>query len=235
MKRLPLLALASVLCVGAHAQVTIYNGLNAANVNYGFGSWDGGSGDFSGSNFGDEQGQVITNTVGATTVTSVEGYFLGYDAASSATGMLVQVYNFSGGTVGSLVGQQVVTSPTETDTPGGFVQYGGAYTEYDITASVNISGLVAGNQYLVALQGQGPNWGFIGANTGDGNSNVYSRNNSANGYSGDFGTDWAGIDTYGYPQGDLDLAVTGTAAPEPATYAFLALGVLGVIRRRRRA
>src|ERR1700722_13993925 len=115
MNKLIFLALASALCVGANAQVTIYNGLNTSNVNYGFGSWDGGSGDFSGSNYGDEQGQVVTNTVGATSITSVEGYYLGSDSSSAAPGMLVQVFNFSGGVVGSLVGQQVVTNQAETD------------------------------------------------------------------------------------------------------------------------
>lgn len=235
MRKVFCVSIAAVLSSIAGAQLVIYNGLNPTRTGAGYLSLDGGI-NFEGQNVGSETGELITDSVGATNIISVEGQFVLDPEGSTATGdtaVLVQVYNFSNGAAGSLLGSQLVTHPRETDINDLFTPFGSGFTEADIVADVKIFGLIPGSQYIVSMQQQTPNADFLGAVTLNGDTNIYGRDYSSFGYSGLYGfTNW-GIVTQddGDPEGDLDMRIEGT--PEPATFTLVGLGALMLIRRRR--
>ena len=233
MKNISLIS-ATLFAVGfsalASAQVNLYNDLTATATN-GYGSGDGGQNDFGGVGYGDQTGQVFTDT-GASSISQVEAEYLGFDASSSATGLLIQVFNFSGGSVGTMVGQQTITNFSENDTAAGGNFSG--YENFDITAATNISGIVSGNQYLLTMQVQGPNWAFL-ENDGSGTPGTYVRNYSSFGNSGGFGASWAELSTLGYTSGNSLMSITGAqAVPSPAGILALGLGIGALIIRKRR-
>jgi len=223
------MALASLAVSSAFA-VDYYNDLGDTNPQVGYGDWDGGVNQLGG-NYGLQTGQVFT--AGGNNVSAVEGYFIGFTNTPNFTGALVQIFNFSGGVVGSMVGQQQVS--------GSAVSLGGdpvftGYYRIDVTANVNITGLSSGQQYLAVLQGQGADWHYLLANL-DGNADSYGRDYSSFGYQGGYGTTtWTDQNTLnGYGEGDTLMRISG-AVPEPASIAALGIGALGLfIRRRRRA
>jgi len=231
LKRTALLVVALMGVVSAHAQVDLYNDLSDTTYTQGNGDWDGGVNQL-GSNAGLQCGQVFTSTINGS-VTSVEGMYVGFTATPTYNGALVQIFNFSGGTVGSLVGQAQVSGNLAV--PGADPVFT-SYYRYDLTANVNIAGLVSGNQYFATLQGQGPDWAYLLRN-GDGNLTTFGRDYSSFGYAGGYGTTtWTEMAALnlGYSSGDSLMRIAGTPVPEPASMAALGLGVAALIRRRRR-
>ncbi len=112
------------------------------------------------------------------------------------------------------------------------------YTDYDIAASTNISGLVSGNKYLVVEQLQSGHIGYLGVSY-TGKADTYVNDESNFGYQGIYGlSTWT--ESSSYYQGsvqpsDAVMKITGAAStPEPASMAVLGLGALALLRRRRR-
>jgi hypothetical protein len=223
------------MVAAANAQVTVYNNLSGS-LDDGYFNWDGGSTDEGGASYGSQTGQVFTDSSGVTSLTSIESIYVGFEASSQATNMLVQLFNFSGGVVGSMVGQQTVSPVSEVDSAINSGNLGGrGLTSFDITANMNISGLVSGQQYLVVMQGQGANVGYQGVTYNAADTNDYVRDFSSFGNPGVFGiTTWTEAGSDALTSGDTLMKVTGSAAPEPASICALGLGVLAVIRRRRK-
>lgn len=230
MKRFAILALATAL--GAQAfGVTLYDNLNQAYNDAG-GCWDGGINNL-GDNEGLQIGQRVTGVAGGEVLTRVSGLFLELSDSVNATGGLVQVFNLSGNSVGSLVGEQTVTVDDTVLGPDTVLNFD--LFMHQIDAYCNIPGLSAGADYLVVLQGQGPDWGYLGLDD-NGNQNTFLRDYSSFGYPGGYGfTDWREQSEAGFASGDASLLIEGSPVPEPTTLAALGLGALAMLRGRRKA
>lgn len=234
MKYISIIA-ATLVAIGltgvAHAQVVLYNNLGATDAT-GHPSSDGGSHDLP-QNYGVQAGQLFTDTT-ASSISQVEAYFKtdNGEATSNATGLLIQVFNFSGTGVGTMVGQQTLTSYSEKDTGTG------SNIQYDITASTNISGLTNGNQYLLTMQVQSPDWMYL-ENDSSGTPGTYVRNYSSFGYSGSSGysSSWTELSqtTYKYTSGNSLMEITGNQpVPEPGTIALaFGIGLVSLLKIRR--
>lgn len=204
--------------------VVLYDQLSEHVANIGFYSWDGGGARL-GHNIGARAGQRVRAVDGGTTITDVTARFDTWHDATGVTGALVQVYELSGDTVGSLVGQSQ-SSVSITRHGAGF----GGVPEYsdDIQASISIPGLVAGNDYLVFLQPQSPD--DIGAIIADFSSShdVFFGDYSSLGYGGYYGGP-----TFTYAPNEFAYRIEAVPEPTPIAIAgaFLCLAVL----RRARA
>jgi hypothetical protein len=233
LKKISLIVAAIGMVAGANAQGVIYNGLGG-HTDDGYISLDGGAG-VVGANYGSQIGQVVTDSNGSTSVTQLESYFVGaYTATSESTAMFAEVFNYSGGNVGSLVSSQTSTSFTETD--GTFTSSNlNGYYKFDITANFSgLTGLSNGHQYLVVLQAQSPSFFWEGVSYGN-NADVWVRDYSNFGYPGLWGTTtWTTAGNIGLNNADQLMKVTGGGStPEPASICALGLGIAAVIRRRR--
>jgi MYXO-CTERM domain-containing protein len=231
LKRTTLICLSLVACASAFGQVQLYNNLNT-NFDNGWWDNDGGIND-EGTNFGGQIGQVITDLAAGDTISNIESYYVGFESSSAASGMFVEVFNFSGGVVGSLVGSENVGVASENDS----VIASGALAGldmYDIDANVDIGGLIAGQQYLVTMQAISGNAVYQGINNGN-NPDTYYRDFSQFGYAGIYGAaDWTELSTINGVPADATMAIQATTAtPEPISLGVLGFGALALLRRRR--
>lgn len=220
MKLLTTALLLSALAATAPA-VEIYNKLNQDFAG-GFPCWDR-------ENFmGHEFGQRITATDQASKITSVTARFESLTSTLPVQSVLVQVFNMNGSTIGSLVGE-AVDSGSET--------YQGHNSRwdtdvFDIRADVSISGLLSGNDYLVAIQPYGPQIGYLTLALSD-NDDVFWRNHTTYGFESE-DQQWRSSSDHLWWNADLNMLVEGEPVPEPASLAILA-GGLGILIRRRKA
>jgi MYXO-CTERM domain-containing protein len=231
LKRTALICLSLAVCAGAFGQVQIYNNINGSLDNAIL-DVDGGSNEYV-NNLGCQLGQVITDGAGGSTITNVESYFVGYDSTSLATDLFVEVFNVSGGTVGSLVGSENVSVASENDS----VVSSGPLARldlYDLDANVNIGGLVAGQQYLVTMQPVTAA-GTFQCVSYDASPDTYIRDFSQYGYPGSYGDpDWIEIGAYTHNSAyESDAVMKIEATPEPISLGVLGFGALALLRRRR--
>jgi MYXO-CTERM domain-containing protein len=231
LKRTTLICLSLVACASAFGQVQLYNNLNT-NFDNGYLADDGGVNDY-GQNFGGQIGQVITDVAGGDTISNIESYYIGYHPTSLATDLFVEVFDFSGGVAGSLIGSENVGVASENDS----VIASGALAGldmYDIDANVNIGGLIAGQQYLVTMQAVSADAIYQGINHGS-NADTYYRDSSQFGYQGIYGTTtWTDLAGLEGSESDTTMAIQATTAtPEPISLGVLGFGALALLRRRR--
>lgn len=111
-----LIVAAMGVVAGANAQAVLYNNLAAAdsaNVNSnGLYDLDGGGDSFASQSYGSQIGQVVTDAAGVTSITSIEQYYMtestavasGMFGGTAKEGVYAEIFNFSGGVVGTLVG-----------------------------------------------------------------------------------------------------------------------------------
>jgi hypothetical protein len=210
----------------------LYNNIaDTTGISY-YGCWDGGSADAGGgTSYGLQTGQVFTSSITGT-LTSAEGIYENLSSAPALTGALVQVFNFSSGSVGSLVGEQFVSGSI---TNMGQSRHFSNFFENRVAALVSIPGLVSGQKYLAVLQPQGNNWGWLEDNN-NGNKNTFCRDYSNRGSSPSFGNSiWKESGTYsGFFSGDTVMRIQGEQlVPEPCSLVALSVGALAFLRRRR--
>ncbi|HVT11814.1 MAG TPA: PEP-CTERM sorting domain-containing protein [Fimbriimonadaceae bacterium] len=209
----------------------LYNNLGDTNAPSYYADWDGGSGDIGGgTSYGLQTGQVFSSSITGS-LTSVEGIFENASATPQLQGALVQLFNFSGGVVGTEVGEQNVAGSITDLGPS---RYFNNRFESDVRADVSIAGLVAGQEYLAVIQPHGINWGWLEDNN-DGNHHTFCRDFSLYGSQPGFGTTtWRESGTFsGFFSGDSVMRIQGTPVPEPGSLAVLVLGCIAVLRRRR--
>ncbi|MBS1718284.1 MAG: PEP-CTERM sorting domain-containing protein [Armatimonadetes bacterium] len=236
-------ALTACLAAARCSATVLFSNLHDTTATNGSLCFDGGQNAL-GYGAGVQAGQVITSSITGS-LTRVEAIFGNNIESPSATGALVQIFKMSGGAVGSLVGQQQ-TSVSIIDLGIDKYPNGGSFDKYatDVTALVNISGLVAGSKYLVTLQPQGRDVWLLKENNNR-KMDDYLRNYSSFGYSGlnyrrDF---WIPNSLLLIHQGDAQMEIQGfgvrpsgfpgnTAVPEPCT--LLGFGIAGVALVRRR-
>lgn len=222
-----ILLIAAVVVMGASANAVVFYNKLGQSYDNGNGDWDGGASDF-GANYGLELGQRV-NGGGGGTITDVTGRFLMFTNNPNNGGALVQVFKLSGNTVGAMVGQQGgVATMTSM---GNDTVFGLQLVDVKMTGlSIAVS---AGQDYLVAIQGRGGNWGYI-ARSGNGAQNTFVRDYSAFGNGGGYGTtDWTLISNVGYADGDANMLVNGVV-PEPASLLAIGAGLAALAARRRR-
>lgn len=211
----------------AHAQVVLFNNLNATGT-VGYYDTDGGQNDQLA--HGGQVGQIFTDN-GASGISKVESLYVGYSNSSLATAYLVQVFNFSAGVAGSMVGQQTVSTYNETDSLNSKINA----NQYDVSLSTNISGLTSANQYLLTMQVQGPNMTFL-ENDESGIHGTFARDFTSFGNAGAFGTTtWTDVSSLNLKAGNSLMKITGAqAVPSPQGWLALGLGICALKMRKHR-
>ena len=162
--------------------------------------------------------QSFTTDANAWTLSGVT-LALANPSATSQGSFAVGMYGDNGGTIGSLIGSLTTDNATFFTTPSG-----GSYSFQNILFTNNSLTLAANTTYWVGVSNP--------------NTDIY--------WEGLFGITKTGVGTYGATFVDnnsvgytpLNVTVTGTAVPEPSTYALMGLGALALVvayRRRRTA
>jgi hypothetical protein len=238
----------SAVCAGlaagslvANAQQDLYNNLSGSFDQI---IWDTDGGGFSqGANYGTRVGQIITDVAGTTAITDIESIYRGASSTLFPSEVYVDVFNFSAGVVGTQLGSEQtapIVSLKDYMVAGGDLSGSNAW---DVGAAVNITGLVAGHQYLVAMQINSPDGvGAWQAYALDGKPNTYLQDFSNYGYAGPYGAptwqEYGAFKSYSGLSGDSLMRVQGNTSnstPEPAMASLLMAGASLVVRRRSRA
>ena len=164
-------------------------------------------------------GQSFTTDANSWTLSGVT-LALANPSATSQGSFAVGLYGDNGGTVGSLIGLLSTTQTTFFTNP-----YGNLYSFQNILFTNDAITLAASTKYWVGISN--PETAFYA-------KQLYGV--TATGV-GTYGTGFIDTQTFS-SSSPLNVTVTGTAVPEPSTYALMGLGALALVvayRRKRTA
>ncbi len=196
----------------------IPNGYTLANGNH-----DGG-GDIFSSRFGLQVGQPFRTTAAEFIITEVEVGNVTFGVAQP-TQARVAVFPISGGAPSNTPEYSAIHAVTRnttfSDSVFGLVGVRTTVSGLNITLSAN-------TDYLMLVQTISRDWAYTARRASG--ADAWLRDGSSFGYQGGYGwTTWrSGRETFGYGEAAYRIE----AIPEPTALALLALGALGLIRRR---
>ncbi len=225
MRKIAVLAIIGTMAAAAQAG-TIYNSLGMIPNGYftGNGNHDGGIAIFN-ANYGLQVGQPIKTTAAEFIITEVEvgNVTFGVEQPSQAR---VAVFPISGGVPSNTPVYNNIHNVTKNTTFSDSVF--GLIGVRSTVGGLNIN-LGGAGDFLVLVQTISRDWAYtVRRATG---ADAWLRDGSSFGYQGGYGfTTWRSGQSSGFGFGEAAYRVE--AIPEPTTLALLALGALGLIRRR---
>ena len=162
------------------------------------------------------------------TAATVEGIQLKFGYVGNASGIGVSIYSDVNGQVGASLASFTPMGPPQLM----------AYQTFDFSGSLNVN---ANTNYWVVLSATGGTdmdgntpWGSMNyvAITGDGSQFGLAGWTLDNSHYFDFGSPSSPVEYAGNP---IQVAISGSAVPEPSSISLLSLGLVSLALRRRRS
>jgi len=222
MRKIAVLAIISTMVAAAQAG-TIYDSMNMIPNGYftGNGNHEGGAAVF-GKNYGLAVGQPFTTTTSEFVITEVEVGNVTFGVAQP-TQAVVSIYEGANWSTQTYRNTHAVTTNTSfSDSVFGLVGLRSTISGLNIALNPNTN-------YLMVVQTIDGDWAYtVRRQSG---TDAWMRDQSSFGYQGGYGwTTWRSGAQSGFGAGEAAYRIN--AVPEPTALALLALGALGLIRRR---